>query len=367
MLGPVLGGWLTDAYSWRWIFYINVPVGIVAILAIQRNIFDPPYIRRTGRGIDYWGIGLLVVGIGALQILLDKGQQEDWFQSDFMTALAVISVICLAIFVAHALLSKHPVVDLSVFRLRTYSAGVFLMTMLGFMLYGSLVMLPIWLQTLMGYPALEAGLTLAPRGLGGFIAMPIVGIILARLDARKVLVVGLVGASVTLLQLSALNLEAGYWNFFWPQFLQGMAMAMLFVPLTTTTMDPIPNHQMGNATSIFNLMRNIGGSIGIATSTTLVARNQQANINRLGAHVNAFDPQAQAMLEGIRNSLMAQGTDYASATRQAYGVAFGLIQRQAAVVAFLSIFRLMGVLFLVMLPLLLLMKRPATRRPGPAH
>jgi len=366
MLGPVLGGWLTDDYSWRWIFYLNVPVGIMAFFMIQRFIFDPPYIRRRiGHGIDYWGIGLLVVGIGALQIVLDKGQQEDWFASDFITTFSVISIACLTIFVIHAVLAKHPVVDLSVFRIRTYSLGVLLMTMLGFVLFGSLVMIPIWLQTLMGYPALQAGLAMAPRGLGSFLMMPLVGVLVTRIDTRKVLVVGLVGASFTLYQLSSLSLDAGYWDFFWPQLIQGTTLAMLFVPLTTTTMDPIPNEKMGNATSIFNLMRNLGASVGIATATTMIARNQQQNINHLGARVNLFDPQARTMLEQIRNSLMAQGADFASATRQAYGVAFGLVQRQAAILAFLNVFRLMAVLFLAMLPLLLLMKRPRTRNNAP--
>jgi len=367
MLGPVLGGWLTDNYSWRWIFYLNVPIGIAALLMTRRFIFDPPYIRRIGHGIDYWGIGLLVVGIGTLQIVLDKGQQEDWFASDFIVSLSVICVVCLAIFLVHALLAKHPVVDLRVFQKRTYSTGVLLITMLGFVLYGSLVMLPIWLQTLMGYPALQAGLALAPRGMGSFLVMSLVGTLVSRIDARKVLVVGLAGASYTLYQLSALNLSAGYWDFFWPQFFQGMTLAMLFVPLTTITMDPIPVEKMGNATSIFNLMRNIGGSVGIAVSTTLVARGQQQNINRLGAQVNLFNPQARTLIEGIRQSLMAQGADYASATRQAYAAAFGIVQRQAAIVTFLNVFRLMSVLFLAMLPFLLLMKRPRGRKAPARH
>ena len=367
MLGPVLGGWLTDNYSWRWVFYINVPVGLAAIFLIKRFIFDPPYIRRdAGRGIDYWGIGLLAVGIGALQILLDKGQQEDWFESGLIETLTVICAASLVVFLVHALVAKNPVLDLSVFRKRTYSAGVMLMTMLGFVLYGNLVLIPIWLQTLMGYPALEAGLAMAPRGLGSFIAMPIVGSLLRRADPRKMLVIGLVMASVTLFQLSALNLEAGYWDFFWPQFFQGIALAMLFVPLTTATMDPIPNEKMGNATSIFNLMRNIGGSIGIAASTTMVARNQQTNINRLGANVNMFDLRTQAMLESLRKSLVAKGIDPASASQKAQGLLFGLVQRQASILSFVTVFRLLGIVFLAVLPFLFLMKRPRNQRRGVA-
>src|SRR3954463_6247213 len=172
MLGPVLGGWLTDNYSWRWVFYINVPIGVLAILLTQAFVWDPPYLRRERTGIDYWGIGLLTVGMGCLQVMLDKGQEEDWFSSHFILVLAVLAVIGLGGLVIRELRAEHPVIDLSVFRYRTYSAGVFLMTVLGFVLYGSMLLLPIFLQTLLGYPALNAGIAMAPRGLGSFLAMP---------------------------------------------------------------------------------------------------------------------------------------------------------------------------------------------------
>ena len=208
-----------------------------------------------------------------------------------MTALAVVSAVALAFFLAHELRVEHPVVDLRVLRLRTYSVGVFLMTMVGFVLFGSLVLLPIFLQTLLGYPALQAGIALAPRGIGSFLAMPLVGIILGRVDARRLLALGLVGGSVTLFWLGTLNLDVGYWDVFWPQFVQGISLALLFVPLTTITMDPIPREGMGNATSIFNLMRNIGGSLGIAVATTVLSRQQQVHTNLLGSHVDPYNPQ----------------------------------------------------------------------------
>src|SRR5439155_23501038 len=172
MLGPVLGGWLTDSYSWRWVFYINIPVGIASIIMTRLFIFDPPYIRRKSEIVDYWGIGMLAVGIGALQIVLDNGQEEDWFASHWILALALISLAALAAFIVYELLIEHPVVYLRVFKVRTYSTGVFLMTLLGFVLYGSLVLLPIFLQTLPGYPALQAGFAMAPRCAGSFLAIP---------------------------------------------------------------------------------------------------------------------------------------------------------------------------------------------------
>src|SRR5262249_39721097 len=197
ILGPVLGGWLTDSYSWRWVFYINIPVGIASFALIQLYVFDPPYIARRSDRIDYWGIGLLAVGIAALQILLDKGQEDDWFASRFMTALAAIALVTLAAFVVRELDTDHPVVDLRVLKVRTYTVGVFLMTVMGFVLYGSLVLLPLMLQTLLGYPSLQAGIALAPRGMGSFLAMPVVGVAMSKVDARKLLAGGIVLGALT--------------------------------------------------------------------------------------------------------------------------------------------------------------------------
>ena len=365
IFGPVLGGWLTDSYSWRWVFYINLPVGIAALAMISAYVFDPSYLGRRAERVDWAGIGLLTLGIGALQIFLDKGQEDDWFASRLMTTLAVVSAVALAAFIAHELRVEHPVVDLRVFRLRTYAAGVVLITMVGFVLYGSLVLLPIFLQTLLGYPSLQAGIALSPRGMGSFLAMPVVGMILGRVDARRLLALGLAGGSVTLFWLGGLNLQAGYWDVFWPQFVQGISLALLFVPLTTITMDPIPRESMGNATSIFNLMRNIGGSLGIAVATTVLARRQQLHASVLGAHVDPYSPQARALLDQLQAAFMARGADLVTATQQARAAAFGLVQRQAAMLSFTDTFRLLALLFVCLLPLLLIMKTPRAGR-GPA-
>ncbi len=364
IFGPVLGGWLTDSYSWRWVFYINLPVGIVALVMMQMFIFDPAYIRRSGERVDWTGIGYLALGIGALQVFLDKGQEDDWFASRFITMLAIVSVVTLAALIVHELRVAHPVVDLRVFRERTYATGVFLMTVVGFVLYGSLVLLPILLQTLLGYPALQAGIAMAPRGVGSFIAMPIVGLTVGRIDARRLLAAGIVGGATTLFWLGALNLQAGYWDVFWPQFVQGVSLSLLFVPLTTITMDPIPRESMGNATSIFNLMRNIGGSLGIAMATTVLARRQQIHTSVLGAHVDPYSPQARAFLEQLRQAFVARGADLATAARQAQAAAWGLVQRQASMLSFTDVFRMMALLFVALLPLLFLMRTPRAGR-GP--
>jgi DHA2 family multidrug resistance protein len=364
IMGPVLGGWLTDNYSWRWVFYINIPVGIASIVMTKLFIFDPPYLRQENRRIDYWGIGMLAVGIGALQILLDKGQEEDWFASSFMTALAVISVVCLAVLVIHELTTDDPVVDLRVFKARSYAVGVFLMTVVGFVLYGSMVLLPIMLQTVLGYPPLQAGIAMAPRGVGSFFMMPLTGLMTGRFDPRKLLTTGLIIGGMTLLWLSNLNLQAGYWDIFWPQLIQGVGMSLLFVPLTTVSMDPIPREKMGNATSLFNLMRNIGGSIGIAATGTMLTRNTQSTTALLGRNVTSYDPAAQTMLAQLRGAFMAAGADATTATQRAYAAMFGMVQRQATMVSFVGIFQLLGVLFVALVPLVLLMKRPR-RAPSP--
>ncbi len=365
MLGPVLGGWITDSYSWRWLFYINLPIGILAVIMATLFIFDPPYIRRSSKVIDYPGIGFLALGIGALQIMLDKGQEEDWFGSRFIITLAVLTIGGLVFFVLRELLTRDPVVHLRIFKIRTYSTGLFLMTVLGFVLYGSTVLIPLWLQTLMGYSALEAGMAMLPRGLGSFLFMPVVGILMTKVEPRKLLGAGLVVCSYSLYMLSRLNLNAGYWDIFWPQLLQGTSMGLLFVPLTTVTNDPIPRQEMGNATSLFNLMRNIGASIGIASVTTLVARQTQVHTNTLGSNVNNYDPASTTVFEAMRNAFMARGMDSATATKQAYAGMFGMVQQHAAMMSYLDAFFLLSVLFIFMLPLIFIMKKPTKQGGGP--
>src|SRR3954471_2448212 len=358
ILGPVLGGWLTDSYSWRWVFYINVPIGILALLMTQTFVFDPPYIKRRAGGVDYWGMGLLVVGIGALQIMLDKGQEEDWFSSHFIVTLAVLAAVGLFGFILRELNTEHPVVDLRVFRYRTYSAGVFLMTVLGFVLYGSTVLVPLMLQTLLGYPAVKAGIVMLPRGLGSFLAMPLVGLLMSKIEPRRLLGSGIIIASLSFWKFSHLSLDAGYWDFFIPLIVQGSAMGLLFVPLTTITNDPIPKEEIGNATSLFNLMRNIGASIGIASVTTILARHQQTHINILGSHVTSFDPQAQSMVESLKASFMKAGSDPATALQQAYAALAGMVDRHAYMLSFNDAFRFMMIVFMLMLPLIFVMRKP---------
>jgi len=365
IIGPVLGGWLTDNYSWRWVFYINLPVGLISVGLIRAYIFDPAYLQGASRVIDYIGIALLALGVAGVQIVLDQGEQEDWFASPLIISLAVVGIVALTAFVVRELYAAHPVVDLTIFRDRTYAMGVLLTTVLGFVLYGSLVLLPVMLQTLMGYPSVEAGIAMAPRGLGSFIAMPLVGFATDRVDPRKLVGAGLVLGAYTLFWLSWLNLDAGYWDLFWPQFLQGLSLGLLFVPLTAVTMGAIPRERMGNAASLFNLMRNVGSSIGIAVVTTLLTRRRVFHAEVLGDHVSAYSNEAVARLAQLQAYFIARGADTHTALQRAYGALAGLVQQQAALLSFIDAFHVLGIVFLVMLPLLLLMRRPDDSEEAP--
>ena len=368
MLGPVAGGWLTDNYSWRWVFYINVPIGIIAILLTQAFVFDPPYLRRERTGIDYWGIGFLVVGMGALQVMLDKGQEEDWFGSRFIVALLLVSILGLGGLILREMRASHPIIDLTVFKYRSYAVGTFLMTIVGFVLYGSTVLLPLLMQELLGYTATHAGVTNLPRGLASFLFMPVVGILTGKVDARKLLAVGLIATAAAMFMVSSFSLDVCFWNFWWPLMIQGAGLGLIFVPLTTVTNDPIPRERMGNATSIFNLMRNIGASMGISAVTTMQFRQTQAHINVLGEHVSSTSSTAQRTIAGLEQVFIARGADPVTAAHQAHGAVWGMLLRQASMLAYNDVFRFLGGMFLILLPLLFLMKKPkAGKGPPMAH
>jgi DHA2 family multidrug resistance protein len=362
ILGPVLGGWLTENYSWRWVFYINIPVGAFALVMTQLYLWDPPYLRRSAGAVDYRGLALLGVGVGALQIMLDQGQEEDWFESTFIATLAVAAAVALVWFVVHELRARAPIVDLRIYRRTSYATGSAIMALVFFVLFASMVLLPVMLQTLMGYSSLDAGWTLAPRGMGSFLGMILVGTLASRIDPRKLLALGLLGTGSTLLWFGTLDMRAGYWDFFWPQLYQGLALSLLFVPLTTLTMEGVPPEEIGNGTSLYNLVRNVGGSFGIAIATTLLARFGQVNAHRLAEHVDAYGLASRAMLSQMIQGFVARGSDVVTAQRQAIAAIYGMTARQAYLLSFIQIFRLLGIVCLVLLPLVLVPRKPS----GPA-
>jgi MFS transporter, DHA2 family, multidrug resistance protein len=359
ILGPTLGGWITDNYTWRWIFYLNLPVGIVSLLMMNAFVFDPPYIqRKQGSRIDLWGIGFLALGIGTLQVVLDTGQRKDWFSSNSIRFFATTCVIGLIAFVWREMKTAHPVVDLRALKERSFSTGVFIISLLGFVLYASLVLLPIYVQTLLNYPAYQAGLALSPRGIGALLTTPLAGYLTSKIDPRRLLIFGLVLGSVTMFQLSHLNLNAGMNDIIWPQVLQGIGLSFLFIPLMASSMARISKEGMGNATSIFNLMRNIGGSFGIAIMTTFLTRRAQFHQNHLVENVHPGNLRLQEMLVGMQAWFHSAGADKYTAGRKALAAVYGMVQRHAAMLSFVEAFWIMGVVFLLIVPLIFLLRNP---------
>ena len=363
ILGPTLGGWLTDTYSWRWVFYINLPIGIASLIMISLFLYDPPYIRRGSMRVDLWGLGMLAVGMAALQIMLDKGQEEDWFGSNFIVMLATIAGIMLPAFVIRELWVEEPLVRFRLLKYRSFACGIGLATVLGFVLYGSLVLLPLFMQTLLGWTAVTAGLWTSPRGVGTAICMPLVGYLLGKgWDGRKMMVFGFAVASMAFFGYSHMNLQSGTWDILLHQINQGVGMAFVFVPLTVLTMGPIPQAETGNATSLYSVMRNVGSSVGVSFVTTFVARRSQFHQSVLVAHVTPYSLQTEQMLAQSRTMLSGRGSDWATAGRQSLGLLYGVVQQQAALLSFVEAFRIMGLLFLAVIPLIFLMRRVKRKR-----
>ena len=357
IVGPALGGWITDNLNWRWIFYINIPIGIIAVTMAKCFIFDPSYLKRGKMSIDYWGLGLLTIGLGALQVVLDKGQQDDWFNSSFIILFAVISFVSLALLVYVELNHEHPIVNLRLFRNLSFSAGNFIMFMVGFCLYSSIMLIPLFLQTLMGYDATLAGMVLAPGGVATLVTMPFVGAYIQRGDGRKVVFLGLLIGALSMFIMQRFTLEASYWDFVWPRVVLGVGLAMIFVPLTTVTLSSIAREEMGNATGMFNLLRNIGGSVGIAIAATLIARLSQFYQNSLAGHVNPYNFPVQEKLAALKTAAMVRGVDGATADKVSLAALYGMVQRQAGLQAYNRIFWIVGIVFLAIIPLLLLLKK----------
>lgn len=366
IVGPALGGWITDNMTWRWIFYINIPIGVIAVTMASFFIFDPSYLKRTKVAIDYWGLALLVIGLGALQIVLDKGQQDDWFNSPFIVIFSAVSVISLFCLVYVELTHPHPIVNLRLFKNVSFSAGNLVMFAVGFCLYSSIMLIPLFLQTLMGYNATMAGMVLAPGGVATLICMPFVGAFIQRYDGRKVVLCGLTIGATSMFIMQRFTLEASYFDFVWPRIVLGVGLAMTFVPLTTVTLSTIAKVEMGNATGIFSLLRNIGGSVGIAISATLLARYTQFYQTNLVGRLNPYNIGFQSRLSAIQHTLTGRGLAPAAAERTSLAMIYGTVRRQAAILSYNRIFFIVGIAFLVIIPLLLLLKKPQHHGPPPA-
>ncbi len=367
ILGPLLGGYLTDNLSWRWIFYINLPLGGLAILMAVFFIFDPHYIRQARTKIDYWGLGLLSVGLGCLQIVLDRGEREDWFDSSFILWLSVLAVTCLILFVWVELRVKAPVVRLQVFKNRSFSSGNLIIFLGFFSFFGSIVLLPIYLQNLMGYTAFLAGLVLGPGGLSTLFMMPIVGRLVGVIDARYLLSFGMVANAYALYLMSAFTLETDFWTIIWPRIIQGAGISCFFVPLSTLTLSSLSKPDMGNGSAIFNLLRNLGGSFGVAFITTVLSRRAQFHQLHLGEGFSIYDFKLQQVQPQIQQYLQQGGMEGTTARQGSLEMVYRLLQRQAAMLSFNDVFWLLSVFFICLVPFVMIIRRRRDQIAGAGH
>ena len=371
-IGPWLGGWITDNFSWRWIFYINVPVGMLSLLLTNFLVSDPPYMKKSnlkaGFRIDYIGIGLISLGLGSMQIILDKGQREDWFSSRFIVVFFLLMLVGIIAGILWELREKEPVVDLRMLKDRNFAIATVAMFFLGFVLYASTVLIPQFLQQLLGYTAQLAGMALSPGGAVIMCMMPVVGILVSKVDTRILITFGCIVSASALFVMAGWDLGLDYGHAVRARMLQSFGLAFLFIPINVAAFAYVPKEKTNMGTGIINLARNIGASVGIATVTTMLDRRAQFHQARLTEHVNGLSVAYHNMVNGTQAKLIAAGSTAAHASAQAHGMIYSTIQRQAVMLAFIDNFKMLGVVFFAVIPILVLMKKPRVPAGGvPVH
>lgn len=371
-IGPWLGGWITDNFSWRWIFYINVPVGIISLILTSLLITDPPYMKRSsvrsGFRIDYIGVGLLSLGLGSMQIILDKGQRDDWLASGFIRTFFVMMLIGIIGAIIWEFRQKEPVVDLHMLKDRNFAVSTVAMFFLGFVLYSSTVLIPQFTQELLGYTAELAGLALSPGGAVIMLMMPIVGILVSKLDTRAMIAFGCAVSAIALFAMAGWDLSVDYSHVVRARMLQSFGLAFLFIPINVSAFAFVAKEKTNMGTGIINLARNIGASVGIATVTTMLERRAQFHQAKLVEHVNTFSGALARTTNGNTVRLISYGSSAAHAAVQSDGLIYRLVQRQSAMLAFVDNFKMLGVIFLAVIPFLILMRKPRVPAGGvPVH
>jgi DHA2 family multidrug resistance protein len=349
-LGPTLGGWIVDNYSWRWIFYINIPIGLMGLVSVWRVVHDPPYLERTKGKVDWLGLALLVVGLGTLQTLLEQGQQNDWFDSHLMVAYAIVAGGSLAMFVAHELVTDKPIVNLRILKDLTYAMGTSIGAVLGAVLFSTLFLLPLYMQEFLGYTAMQTGLALVPRSLTMLVTIPIAGAIYNRTSPKLVVTFGMILGGITCLMMSRFTLQTGTRDILIPQMLQGVALACIFIPLSTVTLATIPRERMSDATGLNNLVRQLGGSFGVAIFASQLIHFMRQSKEALSAHIIVTDPAVQQRIAMMTKAL--------GSPERALRVLDGQVSGQAAMLGFDKAFFAGGLLFFFGIPLVFLIKTP---------
>ena len=363
VLGPTLGGWLTDAYSWRYAFYINIPVGILAMLMIGRFVKDPPNMRGSkSAGFDGIGLGTLVVWIGCLQIILDKGQEDDWFGATWIRWAALLLVVSFVWFVRHSWRSEHPLVNLRVLKNRNFAIGCLLILIFGISIYSTVTVLPLFYQELLGYTAFTAGIVVAPRGLGSIVAMPVIAYLSERIDARYLLTFGFVLFAVTTLYMGSVTTEISPWTLLIPILITGFGVGFIFVPISTQAYGTLPREQIGAASGLYNLMRNIGGSIGVSLSATLLTRRSSVHQSEMTNYSPLSGQQFQSALQTQMGGL-ATHFGPAHARYPAELQLYSQLLYQATDWAFVDVFRWLALLCLSGAGIVWLFKRVQKGRP----
>jgi MFS transporter, DHA2 family, multidrug resistance protein len=370
IMGPTLGGWITDNWSWRWNFYINLPVGTAAFAMVSAFVHDPSYLRRRrteGGRVDYLGIAFLALGLGLMQIVLDRGQRADWFASPWVAYASAISALSLVLLAFHEVRFREPILDLRILRIPAFSLAVGLVVAMSFALYGSGLLNPVFLQEFMGYSAWKAGLVLAPRALGTMASMLLVGQ-LARLgfDTRPWVGVGFVLMSIGLGVMSQWNLQVSMWAVIWPGVVMGLGMGLIFPTLSATTLSCVTRERMGYAASLYGMMRNTGAAVGISYITNMLVNHEQIHQSRLTEHFSVFD--AWRLGNAAPRMSGAPSFHYLpqiiTGRKQGIGLVYAMIQAQAAMLSFNDIYRMLAIAMLVLIPSFMALRKIATAPPA---